>query len=404
MITEILLTLSLVSGMPAVGTYEMNTTANFEYFTCQTENETTMFYISNNNQYAYRNVDTNQQYNCTDIIKDKYIIKNSDVYFDNDLIKVGKNPLQNITPSGTLYNEEYLGIIEISFPNFNPEAIVSVSLAYKIESQTPLNYSTSSFSLSKINNESYDNIDGYTNLSTSNSISCSYENGFMLFNITSHINNSLITNNTLLYLLKNNDILNNGYYSFYSSSSNFKPYLIIETNPNIIGSTLYGNAPEYEEITNNTTGISRFNCFAYALEKNDKKYCICGNTHVVDPKPDWPIIKALPTSNVSFETIYNNIVHLGSINNYEIEMIDSYDSYIYPNERRIAFAYQTNGTDLCPGTQFHFIRENNDGSWSGKIGEEHTTCSPYFSETDLRILPNINSPVYFFKVRKITQN
>ena len=149
MITEILLTLSLVSGMPAVDTYEMNTTSNFEYFTYQTENETTMFYISNNNQYAYRNVDTNQQYNCTDIIKDKYIINNSDVYFDNDLIKVGKNPLQNITPSGTLYNEEYLGIIEISFPNFNPEAIVSVSLAYKIESQTPLNYSTSSFSLSK---------------------------------------------------------------------------------------------------------------------------------------------------------------------------------------------------------------------------------------------------------------
>ena len=400
MITEILLTISLASSIPAVDTYEMNTTANFEYFTCQTENETTMFYISNNNQYAYRNVDTNQQYNCTDIIKDKYIIKNSDVYFDNDIIKVGKNPLQNITPSGTLYNEEYLGIIEISFPNFNPEAIVSVPLAYKIESQTPLNYSTSSFSLSKINNESYDNIDGYTNLSTSNSISCSYENGFMLFNITSHINNSLVTNNTLLYLLKNNDILNNGYYSFYSSSSNFKPYLIIETNPSIIGSTLYGNAPEYEEIT---LADNSYNCFAYALERNDKWFCICGNTHIVNPTPSGPIVKAPPTSNVSFETIFNNIVHLGRIYNYEIEIIDSHNSYIYPNERRIAFAYQTNGTEEC-ATQFHFIRENIDGSWSGKLGSGYVSYNQSYSETDLRISPNINSPVYFFKVRKITQN
>ena len=95
MITEILLTLSLVSGMPAVDTYEMNTTSNFEYFTYQTENETTMFYISNNNQYAYRNVDTNQQYNCTDIIKDKYNPRVDYISVIDDLYFGGKKWKKN---------------------------------------------------------------------------------------------------------------------------------------------------------------------------------------------------------------------------------------------------------------------------------------------------------------------
>ena len=153
----------------------------------------------------------------------------------------------------------------------------------------------------------------------------------------------------------------NGLYSeLYSENNVNNPPSVTFDFLETIGTTSYGRALEYHRIVSTYVGHPDYikflgNCFAYALD--------------VYPESGYPDFAYYGLNEQYSIELFNNeiadsIIHSSLKYNRFLRKIDSYNSPIYSNERRIAFRLRLNNNII---TAYHFIRQNSDGSWSGKI-------------------------------------
>lgn len=73
-------------------------------------------------------------------------------------------------------------------------------------------------------------------------------------------------------------------------------------------------------------------------------------------------------SQNSYNAVKLRIESIINQHGYEIRELSSYNSDIYIDERRIAFRYNPRNLD-----EWHFVMQNNSGSWSSKLGMEGTS-------------------------------
>ena len=282
---------------------------------------------------------TYSQNNIGGLFNDKYIINQTEYTYDETpTLLVGKDKLKIANSVGSLINTEYIGILEIAKPKINNtlvpnEDILSVDLVLNRNSTT--NITCPVINLYKITDAdlSFGLIDGTTTLSKTFLSSKQAGLSTYTFDITNDLKNS--TNNLLLGLYGTSSSTQ-AYASFYSSTADSNAsYVEIEYRIH------YGNAGQYGN--NNPAHIT---CVEYAF--------------YIDIANDGIIISSENTNN-AVERLEKVLATLG-INNYRI--IESYDSYILPNERRIA--YKDSLIRLTDGIYYHFIKQHSDGSWSGK--------------------------------------
>ena len=175
-----------------------------------------------------------------------------------------------------------------------------------------------------------------------------------------------------------------GYASFYSteSSTGTNPYFSIEVTDNYLGATLYGDAPVYLE-----GEYPNANCLGYAL-------CLSYGIDIY--------IKNTPKID---EFVINAVINTIKDHGFDIKEIDSYDSDILNDERRIAFRYNPHQDET-----WHFIRQNSDGSWSGKAGTDGVATQFLNStpENDEQWWPYsgvnyylYNIPTFYFAIKEV---
>lgn len=283
--------------------------------------------------------------NSNSVIRDKYVTLGMSGSTESSVLLAGSDRLQFVDQNNNLVTAKYVTIIEIDFPDIKPNYIVSAKIGIEKNTTTSNANRNPDITLSKVtSNIDYDNFEGTTSfantqIATGNGTASNY-----LFDITSLIVSSVSSDSKLLLTIEGSET---GYASFYSTESNHtsSPYVSFEVTENGLGGTLYGDAPSYVQVDSQNV-----NCFGYALLQNQ-----------------WVTMSL--TSKV-YTNVYNEVKFVVESYGYEIREIDSYNSDIYPDERRIAFRY-----DIKDLNCWHFVRQNSDGSWSAKLGSGN--CGQY---------------------------
>ena len=302
--------------------------------------------IFSNNEITYPLTLVNESTiidNYDSIIRDKFITIGLAGYNDSSTLLAGTDRLQFVDQDHNLVNAQYISIIELSFPSIDPDDVVSVNFNIFKDTVTNDVARNPLITLNEItSNIDYDDIDGMTEydkirLATGYGIYRSYS-----FDITHSTIESIENNSKLLMTIEGSS---NGYASFYSSDSTSSacPYVSIEVINNELGGTLYGSAPSYRYIEFGVT-----NCLGYALLQ------------------EIGVDLNLNTGNYS--SVFTTIESVFDDFDYAIRELDSYDSDIYINERRIAFRYDPKNLDC-----WHFVLQTCDGAWAAKLGMQGQT-------------------------------
>lgn len=293
---------------------------------------------------AYSQNNTNGSFN------DKYVINQTSYTYDESMLLVGKDNIKTINPSGMLINTEYVGILEVERPRIRNtlvpnEDILSVDLVLNRNSSSSITCPV--IDLYKITNSSltFSSIDGTSNLSKTFLSTKQAGLSTYTFDITNALKSS---NNSLLLALNGSTSGTRAYASFYSSNSaSNASYIEIEYRIHNGNAT---SIPTPVEIDGP--------CFNYVFNINaDPAQLVTLN-----------FIDGYITQNSSDLSSLSQAkqylcatLHFYNIQYYRI--IESYDSYILPTERRVAFrhAVPVNGVDL----KFHFIKQHANGHWTG---------------------------------------
>lgn len=279
----------------------------------------------------------------SNVIRDKYITLGMSGYTESSSLLAGIDPIQYPGDNGQFVSNEYISIFELNLPMINAEYLVSAEFHISKNVISANSLRNPDISLNMITNDiNYDDIQGTTLINSS--LLC-FESGSLRnynFDITSQVINSLNTDGQLLLSIEGSS---QGYASFYSSnsSSTSSPYLSLVVEENELGGSLYGNAPEYYEIS---TGVT--NCLGYSLLKN----------YGVD-------LYLSSISSNSYSAVKLRIESIINQQGYEIRELSNYNSDIYADERRIAFRYNPRNLN-----EWHFVMQNNNGAWSAKLGME----------------------------------
>ena len=180
------------------------------------------------------------------------------------------------------------------------------------------------------------------------------------------------------------------------------PYLELDYE-DIAGSD-YGAALPYQFV-----GDINVNCFGYALNVN--QYLDLINQNGIDVFPsDTSVI-----TEEDVEVIYVPVVmYVTQSLGKSIRLIDDYNSPIFEDEYRIAFRVgNLSGTYSDNVNDYHFLRQNSGGTWSGKYYNDHSRNIPnlynpnrYEWNKPLSSNPQINwemvnfydSKIYYFAV------
>ena len=134
----------------------------------------------------------------------------------------------------------------------------------------------------------------------------------------------------------------------------------------------YGAALPYQFV-----GDTNVNCFGYALNVN--QYLDLINQNGIDVFPsDTSVI-----TEEDVEVIYVPVVMYATQSlGKSIRLIDDYNSPIFEDEYRIAFRVgNLSGTHSDNANDYHFLRQNSGGTWSGKYYNDHS-----------RNIPNLYNP------------
>jgi len=135
------------------------------------------------------------------------------------------------------------------------------------------------------------------------------------------------------------------------------PYLELDYE-DIAGSD-YGAALPYQFV-----GDTNVNCFGYALNVN--QYLDLINQNGIDVFPN----SSLNITEEDVEVIYVPVVmYVTQSLGKSIRLIDDYNSPIFEDEYRIAFRVGNLYNVDISTSDFHFLRQNNNGTWSHKVGE-----------------------------------
>ena len=295
------------------------------------------------------------------VFQDKYITLGISGSTNSTSLLAGTDSLQIMDENFNIRNAEYVSIFGIDVPDINPDSIESASL-YICKNTTTNNANRNpTVYLNKVtSNITFDNIGGTTSFNSSFLKTGMGSNQSYNFDIKDAVVDSLEADSELILTLEGSST---GYASFYASesSSSNVPYVSIIVDSSYIGSTPYGNAPAYRHITEGDE-----NCLGYALLLD----------HGVDIGLETYGVWHLP-----YSTVYSAVSTQITCRDYEIREIDSFDSYIYYDERRIAFRY-----DYSNSINWHFVMQNSDGTWAAKTGVQGPSgcySSVYTPDSDI---------------------
>jgi len=279
--------------------------------------------------------------NSNTCITDKYITSGIDYSYDTEYMKVGT--------SGT---NEYKAIIGINLSVFSTKLYVyEANLVYYKESG-----SNKTLKIYKINNEMYGDITGLTSYTKTVVDSADYTNGYH-FNITNVFHNQVIEENDRYVFEISLDPNQSGTVWLASDDAYDMPYLELDYE-DIAGSD-YGAALPYQFV-----GDINVNCFGYALNVN--QYLDLINQNGIDVFPN----SSLNITEEDVEVIYVPVVmYVTQSLGKSIRLIDDYNSPIFEDEYRIAFRVGNLYNVDISTSDFHFLRQNNNGTWSHKVGE-----------------------------------
>ena len=307
------------------------------------------FFLNEQVEYPIQLIEETYQIQNTlnNVIEDKFFTVGMSGYTDSSVLLSGTDPLYRIDETGNMVNDEYVTVMKISLPKLNPDSIITanININKNVSTSNPLR-NPDVFLYKITNNIEFTAIDGNSDLNYSFITSGLGSQKSYSFDITTDVINNLQINKDLILALEGD---NSGYASFYSSEASTinTPYLSVITNPNVIGSNLYGNALDYIQID---YGFQ--NCLGYALNKNE-----------------WIEVEGL-TNTSSTDYFDERLIYTITYEGYNIRKLDSYDSYININERRIAARYTIN--EITGEPFYHFVRQNSDGTWSEKAGVSST--------------------------------
>lgn len=303
----------------------------------------------------------------------------SEYYLDvDDVYKVGHETL-NINPNYKV-EREYSTFIKVFFPAIKNVENASLKIT-KLNGDAPL---ISAYYY----NYDIDFTSTMPNPTGSLGLFESTDNVFDI-DISNAVNSSVNSLKPFTYIKITRSY--NGLYSeLYSENNvNNSPSVTFDFLENI-GTTSYGRALEYHRIVSTFVGHPDYikflgNCFAYALDvyPNDSGSIFLGQYGKDE----------VFSSYILNNEIANNIITKSLEHNRFLRKIDSYNSPIYSNERRIAFRLSLNNNII---TAYHFIRQNSDGSWSGKIP---TRDSALYNNENPELFDwgdNYNSEIIYF--------
>lgn len=312
--------------------------------------------------------------NDNPIIKDKYITIGMSGSTESSILLAGCDKLQIWDQNNNLVRAKYVTIIEVDFPNINPAYIVSSKIGISKNSTTLIAERNPNVSLNKVtSNIDYEAFEGTTHfnetlIATGNGNEQNY-----IFDITNLAISSVSSDSKLLLTIEGSET---GYASFYSTeSTNLSSlYVSFEVTDNILGGTLYGDAPAYSE--NNSSSV---NCFAYAILQDH-----------------WVTMNL---TSSAYEDVYNKIKYIVELYGYEIRKLNSYNSDIFSDERRIAFRY-----DFVNLNCWHFVLQNSDGAWSGKVGSGNSGQYPITMNPECESMWDMyvglqNKQTYYFALK-----
>ena len=279
--------------------------------------------------------------NSNTCITDKYITSGIDYSYDTEYMKVGT--------SGT---NEYKAIIGINLSVFSTKLYVyEANLVYYKESG-----SNKTLKIYKINNEMYGDITGLTSYTKTVVGSADHTNGYH-FNITNVFHNQVIEENDRYVFEISLDPNQSGTVWLASDDAYDMPYLELDYE-DIAGSD-YGAALPYQFV-----GDTNVNCFGYALNVN--QYLDLINQNGIDVFPN----SSLNITEEDVEVIYVPVVmYVTQSLGKSIRLIDDYNSPIFEDEYRIAFRVGNLYNVDISTSDFHFLRQNNNVTWSHKVGE-----------------------------------
>lgn len=275
--------------------------------------------------------------NNSNYIIDKYVTNGLDYSYDTEYMKVG-----------TDNTNEYRTIVLINMSSLSPNVdIYSANLVYYKESGT-----NNRLDLFQIDDELYSDITGVTNYTKKAVDSTTFSNVYN-FDLT-HILSSGLSSGNNMFVFEISIASGLSGVSWLASEDSYEmPYLEISYENNYCSD--YGAATSYNHISS-----GNMNCFGYALNINEFLQLVDdGNNNVEPPQ--------ILTENI-FHSLYIPVA-LSTIERkgYSARIISDYDSPIYDNEYRIAFRIGRI-TNINYSKDFHFLKQNNDGTWSHKRG------------------------------------
>lgn len=359
-----------------------------ETYRLDDESFVTLFYPHTGQEQPNR--DSYSHVSTKYFIRDKFIVVGeSGSYSSYVNTYVGDTPMLGL--QGTI---EYRTLVELDlslFPDYS--TIIGAGLTYIRQSG-----SLGSIDYSVVTNYSFDQIDGTTNY-TSTYLGTSYviqNAGVFTINLTNQIVNTLSNEETVL-LLELSGSESDKYAQLYSTNATTNyPILYV----NFTGGN-YGCAPNFYD---DFIGLQE-NCWGYAKNFGSNQY----EPEVIPDYYQYPYdIFETPFGN-DYVT-YNLLSTVGLdviddfFENNSLRIIESYNSLIGPNERRIAFRVKVNHSQRYDG-DFHFVAQCSDGSWSARMGtgsyplaHDFAVNAPELQNSCIWYLPNswpYSSPILY---------
>ena len=276
-------------------------------------------------------------------IQNKYYVDGFSTTYNTNPLIVGKSMI--INPSGG--NADYKTVFGLNLSAFpRPSSIINAGLVVD-KSSGSLN---SVYAYRVTSNIPFSQINGTASFSKSYITLCSASNGSFNFVLTDEVVDFLE------HIQNNNYVLNvilEGHENYktcdlYSvSNSSHCPRLYVEY-------TLYGSAPSYSFISTLTSA----NCLGlvelvnYAVDIDSNLQNALGMT---------------PVNSYVMQTTVLNVVK-NEFGTNHTRLIQSYNSYISPSERRIAVRLKLSANNYHYAGDYHFVCQCSDGSWGGKFG------------------------------------
>ena len=231
----------------------------------------------------------------------------------------------------------------------------------------------------KANNIAYSNINGTASFSKSFISVAAVNNGMFVFDLTDDVVNCLNYNQSSLNIIleghENYKLCN----LYSTSNSTYSPYLYIEYSP-------YGNAPYFSSLT----GLTASNCLGFVRKLN---YVID-----IDDQLSNALNNTIVDTDVMESTVYGVVAN--NFGTMFSRQLDSFDSYVFPNERRIACRLKLNTNTHRYDGDYHFICQCSDGSWAAKEGfgliANYSSVDAPEANTAIWANGYYNSPILYF--------